>query len=80
MFDGFLYNIKWLMYVISKLPFRRLLRNFMLGTKDAHKLYEQFGFTALKAPERFMQVHQPNIYQSKEIELEENKNKQNSSS
>lgn len=65
---------KWLMEVISNLPFRRNLRNFMLGTKDAHKLYEQFGFTPLKAPERFMQVHQPNIYTLKEKELEEKEN------
>ena len=65
---------KWLMEVISNLPFRRILRNFMLGTKDAHKLYEQFGFTPLKAPERFMQVHQPNIYMLKEKELEEKEN------
>jgi GNAT superfamily N-acetyltransferase len=62
---------KWLMNVISNLPFRRLLRNFMLGTKDAHKLYEQFGFTPLKEPNRFMQVHQPNIYKMKAKELEE---------
>ena len=65
---------KWLMHVISNLPFRRNLRNFMLGTKDAHKLYEQFGFTPLRAPERFMQVHQPNIYTLKEKELEEKEN------
>ena len=62
---------KWLMNVISNLPFRQNLRNFMLGTKDAHKLYEQFGFTPLKSPERFMQVHQPNIYTLKEKELKE---------
>lgn len=55
---------KWLMEIISHLPFTKFLRNFMLGTKDAHKLYEQFGFTTLKAPERYMQVHQPNIYQT----------------
>ena len=60
---------KWLMAIISDLPFRKLLRNFMLGTKDAHQLYEQFGFTPLKAPERFMQVHHPNIYKVKEKEL-----------
>ena len=69
---------KWLMQIISNLPFRRVLRNFMLGTKDAHKLYEQFGFTPLKAPERFMQVHHPNVYKVKGKELEEKENKQNS--
>jgi hypothetical protein len=26
----------------------------MLGTKDAHGLYEQYGFTALEQPERMM--------------------------
>lgn len=56
---------KWLMQVISTLPFMPLLRRFMLGTKDAHKLYEQFGFTPLTMPERFMQVHQPDVYKTK---------------
>jgi GNAT superfamily N-acetyltransferase len=56
---------KWLMQVISNLPFMPLLRRFMLGTKDAHKLYEQFGFTPLTFPERFMQVHQPDVYKQR---------------
>jgi GNAT superfamily N-acetyltransferase len=38
------------------------LRRFMLGTLDAHKLYEQFGFAPLKQVERFMEIHQPNPY------------------
>jgi GNAT superfamily N-acetyltransferase len=28
--------------------------NFMLGTEDAHSLYEQFGFTGVPNPERLM--------------------------
>jgi GNAT superfamily N-acetyltransferase len=32
------------------------LRRFQLGTRDAHKLYEQFGFAALEYPERFMEI------------------------
>jgi GNAT superfamily N-acetyltransferase len=28
--------------------------NFMLGTEDAHSLYQQFGFTAVPNPERLM--------------------------
>ncbi len=28
--------------------------NFMLGTEDAHTLYQQFGFTAVPNPERLM--------------------------
>lgn len=31
------------------------LRRFTLGTRDAHGLYAQFGFTALAAPERWME-------------------------
>lgn len=32
------------------------LRRFMLATKDAHSLYEKFGFKKLSAPERFMEI------------------------
>ena len=28
----------------------------MLATKDAHGLYEKFGFKAMAAPERFMEI------------------------
>ena len=31
------------------------LRRIVLGTRDAHTLYAQYGFTALKFPERFME-------------------------
>ena len=53
---------KWLMQVIMSLPFLKVVRRFMLATQDAHGLYEQFGFTPLTFPERFMQVHRPNAY------------------
>lgn len=32
------------------------LRRFMLATKDAHTLYQQFGFRALKEPDRFLEI------------------------
>lgn len=32
------------------------LRRLMLATLDAHGLYAQFGFGALKEPERFMEI------------------------
>jgi GNAT superfamily N-acetyltransferase len=32
------------------------LRRFMLGTWDAHKLYEKYGFAPLEFPERFMEI------------------------
>lgn len=38
------------------------LRRFMLATLDAHGLYAQFGFEALDHPERYVSIHQPNLY------------------
>jgi GNAT superfamily N-acetyltransferase len=38
------------------------LRRFILATIDAHGLYAQYGFAALKNPERFMEIHRPNVY------------------
>jgi GNAT superfamily N-acetyltransferase len=62
---------KWLMEIISGLPFMPLLRRFMLATKDAHRLYEKFGFTPLTMPERFMQIHHPDVYMLREKERRE---------
>lgn len=38
------------------------LRRIMLATRDAHSLYQQFGFEPINAPEMLMQIHRPNIY------------------
>ena len=38
------------------------LRRLMLVTRDAHTLYEKFGFASLAAPERFMELHKANVY------------------
>ena len=38
------------------------LRRMMLATRDAHTLYEKFGFTPLAAPSRFMERHDPDVY------------------
>lgn len=38
------------------------LRRILLGTRDAHGLYARYGFKALHAPDRFMEVHHPNVY------------------
>ena len=54
---------KWLMEEIMAHPDLQGLRRMMLATRDAHGLYEQFGFSALSFPERWMQIHQPDIYQ-----------------
>jgi GNAT superfamily N-acetyltransferase len=38
------------------------LRRFLLATRDAHRLYAQFGFQPLPNPEDFMTIHDPNPY------------------
>ena len=53
---------KWLMEVIMSHPSLQGLRRIMLATKDAHGLYEKFGFTALNNVDRWMQIHDPTIY------------------
>jgi GNAT superfamily N-acetyltransferase len=42
------------------------LRRLMLVTRDAHGLYEKFGFTALAHPSRVMELHRPDVYNAKE--------------
>ena len=53
---------KWLMTTILAYPGLQGLRRFVLATKDAHGLYEQFGFTVYKDPERLMSRHDPDVY------------------
>lgn len=53
---------KWLMKVILEYPELQGLRRMVLATKDAHGLYEQFGFKALANPQTFMEIMVPDIY------------------
>ncbi len=53
---------KWLMQCIMQHPELQGLRRWSLVTRDAHGLYWQFGFRELKSPERWMEMHRPNIY------------------
>lgn len=53
---------KWLMEAIMNYPDLQGLRRWILATKDAHSLYEKFGFQALKHPERWMEKPAPNAY------------------
>ena len=53
---------KWLMECIVSHPQLQGLRRWMLATRDAHGLYEKFGFAPLKKPEVFMERHNPNVY------------------
>ena len=53
---------KWLMDVIMKHESVQGLRRFMLATRDAHGLYSQFGFSALTNTDRWMHIHDPDVY------------------
>jgi GNAT superfamily N-acetyltransferase len=54
---------KWMMEAIMRHPQLQGLRRWTLATRDAHPLYAQFGFTPLKKPDNFMELHNPNVYQ-----------------
>ena len=54
---------KLLMSAILDHPDLQGLRRMVLATGDAHGLYQQFGFTALAAPEIYMELHTPNLYE-----------------
>ena len=53
---------KQLIQAIMEHPELQGLRRWSLVTRDAHGLYEQFGFTALAHPQRYMERHDPNVY------------------
>jgi len=53
---------KQLIQAIMEHPELQGLRRWSLVTRDAHALYEQFGFTALAHPQRYMERHDPNVY------------------
>ena len=55
---------KWLVEMILAHPQLQGLRRILLATKDAHKLYEQCGFTSINNPERYM-VYNPAAYKNK---------------
>jgi GNAT superfamily N-acetyltransferase len=54
---------KWLMECIMQHPALQNLRRWILTTRDAHRLYAQVGFTSVKSPERYMELHDPNVYE-----------------
>jgi len=56
---------KWLMQCITQHPALQNLRRWILTTRDAHGLYSQFGFTPVKAPERYMELHRPDVYETR---------------
>ena len=55
---------KWLMEIIIAHPQLQGFRRWVLSTKDAHGLYEKFGFIPLNKPERWMERFDPNMKES----------------
>jgi GNAT superfamily N-acetyltransferase len=53
---------KWLMEAVCAHPDLQTLRRFSLATRDAHGLYEKFGFTPLKRPENQMELVRTDPY------------------
>jgi N-acetylglutamate synthase-like GNAT family acetyltransferase len=53
---------KWMMECIVQHPLLQGLRRWVLLTRDAHGLYSKFGFTPLEKPDRYMELHDPDVY------------------
>ena len=53
---------KWLMELIVTHPDLQGFRRWVLLTRDAHGLYQQFGFTPIAAPDRYMERWTPGAY------------------
>lgn len=60
---------KWMMECIMQHPALQGLRRWILLTGDAHGLYSQFGFTPVKSPESYMELHQADVYQARKATL-----------
>lgn len=53
---------KWLMETVIAYPELQGLRRWVLATRDAHGLYEKYGFHELVHPERWMERPAPDAY------------------
>jgi GNAT superfamily N-acetyltransferase len=53
---------KWIMECVVQHPRLQGLRRWSLVTSDAHALYSQVGFTPLKKPQSYMEIHRPDVY------------------
>lgn len=54
---------KWLLQTITRHNDLQGLRRWSLATADAQTLYQQFGFTPITKPERWMEIISPYISQ-----------------
>ena len=53
---------RWLMQCVLAHPELQGFRRWFLLTRDAHGLYAKYGFTALAAPDRWMEKHANDPY------------------
>ena len=53
---------KRLLAAIKAHPKLQGLRRWLLGTRDAHGLYRQFGFQAPSDPSIWMEIHDRDVY------------------
>ena len=53
---------KWLIETVMSDPNLQGLRRWILLTADAHGLYRQFGWTNIAEPDKWMTVHDKNVY------------------
>lgn len=53
---------KWLVSCVLAHPELQGFRRWMLATVDAHGLYRKLGFTPLTNTDRYMEIHDPNVY------------------
>ncbi len=52
----------WLMRCVLAHPDLQELRRWMLASTSARGLYEKLGFKALRGPERFMEIADPDVH------------------
>jgi GNAT superfamily N-acetyltransferase/uncharacterized damage-inducible protein DinB len=55
---------KWLMECVMGHPDLQGVRRVLLGTRDAHGLYQRYGFAPLADPPRFLEVFRPDLYKA----------------
>ncbi len=55
---------KQLVQFILEYPSLQGLRRWMLGTADAHSLYQKYGFKELANPGRFLEIAHPALYEN----------------
>lgn len=53
-----------IMEAVKHHPDLQGLRRMLLATRDAHRLYANHGFKPLAAPDRMMEVHNPDVYRN----------------